>query len=96
MQAEQRAGKALRRLPDRTSGAGDGARRRRARVRQVVVDLPPHALDLLIDLCGELLMSCRSHLLRLVRQHRQRRLQAMRQVAGFCDGARYAPLALLE
>lgn len=47
----------------------------------MIVDLPPHAIDLLIYLCGKLLMSCRSHLLRLVRQHRQRRLQAMRKIA---------------
>jgi hypothetical protein len=62
----------------------------------VIVDLPPHAIDLLIYLCGKLLLSCRSHLLRLVRQHRQRRLQAMRKIAGLCYCARHAPLALVK
>ena len=76
------------------------ARRRRrrgsrgSRVHQVIVDLSPHAIDLLIYLCGELLMSCRPYLLPFVRQHRQPRLQTMREVACLRDGARYAPFAL--
>ena len=51
---------------------------------------------LLIDLSSESLMSCRSHLLRLVGQHHQWRLQSVREVPGLCDCARDAPLALLE
>jgi hypothetical protein len=65
-------------------------------VRQVIVDLPPHAINLLIDFRSKLLMSCRSRLLRLVRQHRKGRLQTMREIAGFRDGARDTPLALVE
>ena len=41
-------------------------------------------------------MSYRSHLLRLVRQHCQRRLQAMRKIAGLCHRARHAALTLVE
>jgi hypothetical protein len=44
-------------------------------VCQVIVDLPPHAIDLLIDFRSKLLMPCRPRPLHLVRQHRQRRLQ---------------------
>ena len=35
-------------------------------------------------------------LLRLVRQHRQRRLQAMRKIAGLCHCARHAPFTLVK
>ncbi len=68
----------------------------RSRPRQVIVDLPAHAIDLLIDLRRKLGVSCRPHLLRLVRQHRQRRLQAMRQIAGLGHRVRHAPLALVK
>src|SRR5262249_24983706 len=67
-----------------------------SRMRQVVVHLPPHAIDLLIDLRRELFMSCRPRLLRLMRQHSQRRLQTMREVTGLCDGARDPTLAFFE
>ncbi len=96
MQPLKRAGKSFGRCGDRRARRRRRGGGGRSRVRQVKVDLPPHALDLLIDLRGKLPMSCRARLLRLVRQHCQWRLQAMREVAGLCDGARDAPLALVE
>jgi hypothetical protein len=62
----------------------------------MIVDLASHAINLLIDLCGKLLVSCRSHLLGLVRQYRQRCLQTMCEIAGLGDGTRNAPLTILE
>jgi hypothetical protein len=60
-------------------------------VRQVVLDLPPHALDLLPDLGGELGMPGGCGTLRFLRQYGERRLQPVGEVRRFADG----PLNLL-
>ena len=68
--------------------AGRRARRRGARVREVIVDLPPHALDLLRR--ARRASSCvagRRGALGLLRQHGERRLQAVREIAGLGDRA---------
>ena len=62
----------------------------------VPVERQRSRLEVLDDLCGKLLTSCRSHLLRLVRQHRQRRLQAMRRIAGLCRSACNTPFTVFE
>ena len=49
VEALERAGQTLARLEDRRARARRRARRRRARMREVVVDLPLHAVDLLGD-----------------------------------------------
>ena len=70
------------------------ARRRRARVREVIVDLAAHALDLLHDRGGQLGLPCRLRALGLLIQQRQRRLQAVREIAGLGQRARHALLAI--
>ena len=65
-------------------------------MRQVIVNLPPHTVDLLIDFCRKLTVSCHSRLLRFVSQHGQRRFQTMGEIAGLCDCARHALFAVFE
>ena len=76
--------------------AGRRARRGGARVREVVVDLPAHALDLLRDRRGELGLAGGRGALGLLRQHRERRLQAVREIAGLADRAADRCVAMLE
>ena len=65
----------------RARRAGRGARRRRPRVRQVVVDLPAHPVHLLAQQLRPA-AAAPPRPLGLVGDHRQRRLQAVGQVAG--------------
>ena len=72
------------------------ARCRRARVREVIVDLPAHAIDLLRDGGGHLELAGSPRALRLVRKDGERRLQPVRQVAGLRDRAPHRLLPLVE
>ncbi len=85
-EAEHRAVRARRR-----------ARRRRARVREVIVHLPPHALDLLMHRPPRA-RACPACVgdLRFVRKHRERRLQRVREIAGLGDRAPDGLIAMLE
>ena len=65
-------------------------------MREVIVDLPSHALDLLADACGELGLARARRPLGLLREHRQRRLQAVREVAGLGDRTADDLLAVVE
>ena len=56
-------------------------------MRQVIVHLPAHAIDLLLHGGGHLQLASCLRALSLVRENRQRRLQPVREVAGFRDRA---------
>ena len=72
----------VRRLRDRAPGAGCGAGRRGAGVREVRVHLASHALDLLRSTAAASSSLARGGgAVGFVRQHRERRLQAVREVA---------------
>jgi hypothetical protein len=62
----------------------------------MIVDLPPHAIDLPVYLSRKLLMSCRPHFLRFMRKYCQWGLQAVRKVAGLCDCPRHPALTVVE
>ena len=62
----------------------------------MVVDLTPHLVDLLLDDLGQFVMPRRRGLVRLVRQHGQRRLQAVREIAGCRLRARDRLVAVVE
>ena len=72
------------------------AGRRRAGVRQVVVDLPPHAFDLLMDRGGKLDLPGGGGALCLLIQECERRLQAVRKVAGLAERAPHALFAIAQ
>ena len=76
--------------------AGGRAGRGRARVGQVVLDLPPHPLDLLGHRRRELGLAGGRGAVRLVRQHRERRLEAVREIAGLGDRAAHRLLLVGE
>ena len=86
----------LRRREDAAAGAERRARRRRARVREVIVDLPAHPLDLLADRRGELVMPLGVGTIGFLRQHRERRLETVSEVAGLGQRAPDGLLAVLE
>jgi len=65
-------------------------------VREVVVDLPPHALHLRRHRRGELQVARGGGAVGVARQHGQRRLEAVRQVAGLGQRALHARFALRE
>ena len=81
---------------DRAARAGRRAGGRGARVRQVVVDLPPHPLDLLADRRGQLACPAASARSASCAEHRQRRLQAVREIAGLGERARTAASRCVE
>jgi hypothetical protein len=61
-------------------------------MRQMIVDVAPHAIDLLMDIRGNLFLARRSQLLGQVREHGQRRLQTLRKIAGLGRGACNMPI----
>ena len=67
------------------------ARRRGARVGEVIVDLPPHAIDLLLNRGGDLGLARSPRALGFMRQDGERRLQAVGEVAGLGDRAAARP-----
>ena len=80
----------------RAPGAGRRAGRRRTRLREVVVHLAAHPLDLLVDGRGEIGLAGRPGVRRFLAQHRERRLQAVREVAGLRHRARQRAFAVIE
>ena len=96
VQTVQRACERLRRFGDDASRARRGARCRRARLREVVVDLPPHAIDLLLDRLRQLAVTGGAGALRFLRQHRERCLETVREIAGLRDRAPHGVIAVLE
>ena len=96
VQPRQRPDETGGRLGDRGPAAEPGARRSRARVGEVVVDLAPHPIDFLANRRREIGVAGRSGAVGLVRQDRQWRLQAVRQIAGFRDRAADRELAVFE
>ena len=68
----------LPRTAGRRQRSPGAARCRRARSRQVIVDLPPHPFDLLPQRRRELVMPSSCGPLRLLREHRQPGLQSVR------------------
>ena len=79
-----------------TPHAGIAAGGRRARVREVIVHLPAHAVHLARDGRGHLRLPGGPRPLRLLVEHGQRRLEAVRQVAGLGVRARHAQLAVAQ
>jgi hypothetical protein len=65
-------------------------------VGQVVVDLSPHAFDLLGHGGGEIVMPLGIRHFRLARENRQRRFQAVREIAGLGDRPAYGSIAVFE
>ena len=97
VQPQQRAGEPLGRRPEhRTARARRRAGRGGARVREVIVHLPPHPLDLLPHDGRQLALPRLVGDLRLVREHGERRLQRVRQIAGLRDRAPHGLIAMLE
>jgi hypothetical protein len=68
----------------------------RARAGEVIVDLPLHPLHQLPERRRQLVMPLGRRLLRLLRQHRQRRLQSVREIAGGGQGSGHGARAILE
>ncbi len=92
----QRPHQPLHRHQHRTSRASYVPRRRRPRLRQVIVHLPTHPLHLHANRRRTLTLPRRLQLFRLLRQHRQRRLQSMRQIARLRQRPPRNPLAMLQ
>ena len=67
-----------------------------ARLREVRVDLPAHPLDLLANRRRQFVLPGGLRPVDLLREDGERRLQAVRQVAGLGQRARDAALALVE
>jgi hypothetical protein len=65
-------------------------------VREVVVDLPPHPIDLLHDPRADVVVTVRLGAFGLLREHGKRRFQAVREVARLGDRARHDALAVGE
>ena len=95
MEAGERPNQAVHRLAKSTSKAS-GSSRGRARVRELVVDLPPHAVHLLMHGFGDVAGTGRGCPVGFVCDDRKRRLQAVREITGPGDGARDRPIALVE
>ena len=81
MEPQEGAREGLRGLEHVAARAGRCARRGRARVREVVLDLTAHSLDLLRDPGRHVGLAARGGALGLVREDGQRRLQAVREIA---------------
>ena len=92
----QRPRQSVRRFLDRTVRSCDCARRRGARMGEVIIDLPSHAIDLLLNGGGNLGLARCPRPLRLVRNDGERRLQAVRQVARLRDRTADGLLSLVE
>ena len=78
------------------AGAGVAPRRRGARLREVVVHLPPHAFDLLRDRGGQLGLARRLRALGILIENRQRGLQPVREIAGLGQRARDALFTIVK
>jgi len=65
-------------------------------VRELVVDLPPHAAHLLMHGFGDVAGTGRRCPVGFVCDDRKWRLQTVRKVTGRGDGARDCPVALVE
>ena len=96
VETAERPRQSVRRFPDRAERSCRCARRRGARVREVIVDLPPHAIDLLLNGGSNLRLAGSPRPLRFVRNDGKRRLQAVRQVARLCHRAADGLLPLVE
>ncbi len=70
------------RLGDLTPGAGRGAGGGGARMREMRLDLTPHARHLFADRVGELGLARGARALGFVRQDGERRLQPVREIPG--------------
>ena len=86
----------LGRFQDDRSRARRGARRGRARMREVVIDLPAHPIDLLANRGSELALAGSGRAFGVHRQQRQRCLETVCKVAGRRDRALHGPLALID
>ncbi len=82
-------------LAKSASKAG-GSSRGSARVHEVIVDLPPHAVHLLMHGFGDFASAGRRRSVGFVCDDRERSLQAVRKITGFADGAFDGPIALIE
>ena len=60
----------------------------------MIVHLPPHAIHLLADRRGQLALAGALGALGFVREHGERRLQPVREIAGLGQRAAHAPLAM--
>ncbi len=69
---------------------------RRARVREVIVHLPAHPIDLLRYGCSHLGLTGCPRAFRLVREDGERRLQTVREIARLGDRALDRFLSMLE
>ena len=79
-----------------TPRGGIAAGRRRARVRQVIVHMAAHAIDLLRDRGRERTLSFGFRALRLLVEERERRFQSVREVAGLGQRARDSLLPIAQ
>ena len=70
---------------DGTAGTRQVAGSSRASLRQMIVNLPTHAINLQADRGCGFVLACSLELFGLLGQHRQRRFQSMREIAGFCQ-----------
>ena len=96
VQALERAHEPFGRGRDRAADGGVGACSGGACLRQVVLDLPPHPLDLLLDRRRELGLPRLPRPLGLLREDRERRLEAVREIPRLRARSRHALLALGE
>ena len=94
VQVLERACQGHRRRGDVGRCAGGGPRRGGAGMRQVIVDLPAHALDLLAQHVGTGRVGGAA--LGLAGNHRQRRLQPVGEVAGAAVGAAHGVGPVIE
>jgi len=65
-------------------------------VSKVIINLPAHSFHLLSDSGREIRMSRCFGALRFLRQHGERRFQAMREIAGRGQRTLHNPLAVLK
>ncbi len=96
MEAFERAGQRLGRLADTGGRARRGTRGGGPCLRQVIVDLALHALDLCDERIGKVRLPGSTRALGFVEQHRERRLQTVGEVPRLGDGARHDLVAMLE
>ena len=90
--ANQRAGCVVQIAARAGHGSGGGG----SRLGKVVFGLAAHAVDLLLDRRRQVLMSCGRHAPGFVREDGERRLEAVREVAGLRDRPRDGGFAVLE
>ena len=82
----QRPRESFGRRLDRRADVARPPQRDRARLREVIVDLPAHPSDLLRDRRRELVLTGGLRAFGLLREDRQRRLQSVREIAGLGRG----------